>query len=396
MWPRLVAAAGLAALGVVTLGAAPGPHTLAQAHVALPGPAPALDLLRALPSVTHGADVTVSDGRAVVVVEAASRRHARDLAARRAHEGLDAALARVTNKERARARAASGEAANAAAELAALQARAGLTDPTPAYQASQTQLRSLQQRRERAAAAGQPVGALDALIAVDQQSTFELQLQVTRHNDLVRAETDASRRAATATATVDAVTGSVRSATVRVIDHATGGWPRVPLAIVTFALAAIVAGTGALRGRRHGSRARRGLVAARSPVPSRAPGPPPSQPTRIEAPPRIEASPTVEATREPEKASSRPRASASATEEAALPEPPPALDLVAEIRDSVTRELDFYRALATPPSEPEPVDLVAEEERGPDQPRDRPPATEPTEPPAGEPDIPEQRSSRSG
>jgi hypothetical protein len=244
-----VSAGVLGVLGVLALVALPTARTRAEARLNAAPPFTTNDLVRTIRTTAPQASVRADGRQVLVAVTASNRWTARARVATLAHAGLEAGLRHVTATAAAQTAAARSAEAQAAAQLATLADRTGLTDPTPAYQRLQAVVQGLEIQRELAAALGAPVGALDASLAANQQAMFELQAQVTRHDELVQAQAQARQQELNATARSNAATIAARTATVVVADHTTKPWPRVLLAGAAFGLAAIVLLAGELGSR---------------------------------------------------------------------------------------------------------------------------------------------------
>jgi hypothetical protein len=316
-----VGALTLAIVGVVALVAHPATRTRAEARFTVPIPLSVADAIGAIRTHAEGATATAQGRRIVVTSSDASAEVARAHAAALARTGLDAARQRLVAVETRRVEAARSDRANAVAQLATIASHTGLTDPESAYRERAALVQSLQAQRAAAAAAGRPVAAIDAQIADNQQAAFDLQLQVTRHTELIQAETTAARRELEATRAIETATRAVGSASVRVSDHSTGTGLSIAFGVAALAIAGVGLVFSELRSHYTASR-RAG----------------------------------AEASRKPKSVGDRDDVALAASEAAALE----------SCGLGASRYLDFYRALAPSPAEELdpaalPVDLVHEE-----------------------------------
>lgn len=235
-------ALALALVGVAALVAHPATRTRAEAHFEVPVPLVVNDAIRAILDQADGA-TAIADGRRVTVASSSSDRVvARDRALALARAGLDGARQHLTAVETQRANAARLDRVQAAAQLASLASRTGLTDPETAYRERVADVRNLQEQQAVAASTGQPLDAINARLAESQQEAFELQLQVTRHAELIQTETTASQRELEATRVINATAPAVSTASVEVSDHATGAG----LGVATGVVALVIAGLALL------------------------------------------------------------------------------------------------------------------------------------------------------
>lgn len=212
----------LVLLGVAVLAVHPTTRTRAEARFTVPAPLVVDDVIRAIRTHADGATATAHGRRVTVVSTDASRVAARSHGVALAHAGLDAALRDLTAVETRRAQAAHNDRSQAAVDLANLASRTGLTDPEPAYRAAVAAVQNLQEQRAAAASAGRPVAAIEAKLADKQQAVFELKLGMTRHADLIQAETRAGLGEREATRTMNASKRAVGSASIQVSDAAKG------------------------------------------------------------------------------------------------------------------------------------------------------------------------------
>jgi hypothetical protein len=328
-------AVALALVGVVVLAVRPATGARAEAHFDVPVPLVVNDAIGAIDRA-GGASAT-ADGRRITVASSASDRAvARADAVALAHTGLDGARQHLTAVETQQADVAKVDRAQAASQLATLTSRTGLSDPNAAYRQRVAVVQRLEEQRAVAASTGQPVDAINAQLAESQQAAFELQLQVTRYNELIQTESTAGRRELEATRVINALTPAAGSESIQVSDHATG----IGLGVATGVAALVVAGVVWFFGNR-----RRRPAPARAAAPLAAPAPAP-----VAAP---VAAPPVEPDAVPPVA---PAVALVESEPAAL-----------ESSDGQgSRYLEFYRALApSSPAELDPsasrVDLVGEE-----------------------------------
>ena len=249
-----VAAALLALLGVVALVVRPQRDTRAEARVAVPRALDLNEVMRAIRADRTGATATV-DGRRITVAFTdgdafVARTYVKDLAT----GGLDSARKQQTAVQTKRAEAARADSAEATAEIAAIATRTGISDPESVYRDRVQAGRELEAQRAAAVAAGRPLTDIDNAIAVNQQEIAELQLQVTRHDELTNAINAADNRALDATRSIDATDRAVRAASVRVTEHETGfGFGILP-GVALLVLAAIVLLVNELVPRRAASR----------------------------------------------------------------------------------------------------------------------------------------------
>jgi hypothetical protein len=247
-------AVAAAALGVVELVAHPGTRTRAEARFGIPAPLVVGDAVGAILTHARGATAT-NHGRSITVVSSDDNRDvARADARALAVTGLDAAGQRFIATETRRLEAASGDRAQAAAQLATLASRTGLTDPEVAYRERVVALQNLQKQQAVAVAEGQPYASIDAELAGTQQAVFELQLQVTRHTELIQAGTTAKRREIEATGAINAAKRVLGSASVLVSDHATGSGFGIVTGVAALGFAATVLLFSERRSRRAASR----------------------------------------------------------------------------------------------------------------------------------------------
>jgi hypothetical protein len=336
----------LALLGVVALVVRPATRTRAEARVTIPSPLVVGDAVGAILARADGATATAVSRRVTVSSSAANRDAARARAETLARAGLDAASQQAVAVYTRRADAARSDRAGAAAQLATLASRTGFTDPEPAYRQHVAVVHDLQQQLAAAAAAGQPLATINAQLAENQQAAFELQLQVTRHTELVNTETTAARSEQAATGEIDKAKRATTLAPVAVTDHATGSGFGIPVGIAALVLAGIVFLAG-------GRRPRRAVVSEEvvsEEVVLRE--------VEREAPPP---EPKIEPETEPE-----PEPEPVATLAAAVDLPASEAAALGSCGLRESRYLEFYRALAPTPNgalEPPtvPVDLVHEE-----------------------------------
>jgi hypothetical protein len=314
-----IGAVALALLGVVALIVHPATHTRAEARFTVPIPLVVGDAVGAI--LTHGATPTAHGRRITVASSDANRAVARARAETLARVGLDGARQHLIMAETRRVDAARSDRAQAAAQLATLASRTGLSDPESAYRQRVAFLQNLREQRAAAAAAGEPLAAIDAQLAENQEAVFDLQLQVTRHAELIRAQTTAERSELDATGAIKTAERALGSASVQVSDHAPGvGFGTAP-GVAALVIAGIVLLSSELRSRRAALRKA-----------------------------------GADARREPELVGERDEMALAASEAAALES--------GGMRTS--RYLEFYRALAPSPAgeldpAPAPVDLVHEE-----------------------------------
>jgi hypothetical protein len=328
-------AVALALVGVVVLAVRPATGARAEAHFDVPVPLVVNDAIGAIDRA-GGASAT-ADGRRITVVSSASDRAvARAHAVALAHTGLDGARQHLTAVETQQADVAKVDRAQAATQLATLTSRTGLSDPKAAYRQRVALVQRLEERLAVASSTGQPVDAINAQLAESQQAAFELQLQVTRYNELIQTEATAGQRELEATRVINALTPAAGSESIQVSDHATG----IGLGVATGVAALVVAGVVWIFGNRR-----------RRPAPARAAAP-------VSVPVAVPAAPPVAA-----PAAEPPVAPAVAPAVARAESEPAAL----EASDGHgSRYLEFYRALApSSPTELDPsasqVDLVGEE-----------------------------------
>jgi hypothetical protein len=307
-----IGAAALALIGVVVLIVRPSTRTRAEAHFVVPSPLVVNDAIGAILNQAGGVSARADGRRIIVASSAADRVVARAHVVALARAGMDGARAHFSAVETQRADAAKVDRAQAASQLATLASRTGITDPEAAYRERVAVVQNLEEQRAVAVSTGQPLAAIDAQLAEDQQAAFELQLQVTRYNELIQTETTAGQRELEATRAINAMTPAAGSESIEVSDHSTG----IGLGVATGVVALVVAGIAWF----FSSRRRRGA------------------PARDDAP---------DARRDP--------AASGESEEIALAEPEAAaLDSFA---GQGSRYLEFYRALA--PSSPAELDASA-------------------------------------
>ena len=346
----------LALLGVVALVVRPATRTRAEARVTIPSPLVVGDAVGAILARADGATATAVSRRVTVSSSAANRDAARARAETLARAGLDAASQQAVAVYTRRADAARSDRAGAAAQLATLASRTGFTDPEPAYRQHVAVVHDLQQQLAAAAAAGQPLATINAQLAENQQAAFELQLQVTRHTELVNTETTAARSEQAATGEIDKAKRATTLAPVAVTDHATGSGFGIPVGIAALVLAGIVFLAG-------GRRARRAVVSEEVVSEEVVSEEVVSEEVVLreverEAPPP---EPKIEPETEPE-----PEPEPVATLAAAVDLPASEAAALGSCGLRESRYLEFYRALAPTPNgalEPPtvPVDLVHEE-----------------------------------
>jgi hypothetical protein len=305
-------AAALAVIGVVALVVHPATRTRAEAHFVVRSPLVVNDAIGAILNQGGGVSATADGRRINVASSAADRGVARAHVVALAHTGLDGAREHLTAVETQRADAARVDRAQAASQIATLASRTGLTDPEAAYRARVAVVQNLEEQRAVAVSTGQPLAAIDDQLAENQQAAFELELQVTRYNELIQTETTAVQRELAATRVINAMTPAAGSESIEVSDHATG----IGLGVATGVAALVVAGIVWF----FSSRRRRGA------------------PARDAAP---------DARRDP--------ATSEESAEIALAESEPAALESSEGQGS--RYLEFYRALA--PSSPAELDASA-------------------------------------
>jgi hypothetical protein len=307
-----IGAAALALIGVVALIVRPATHTRAEAHFVVPSPLVVNDAIGAILDQAGGASARADGRRITVASSAADRVVARAHVVALARAGMDGARAHFSAVETQRADAAKVDRAQAASQLATLASRTGITDPEAAYRERVAVVQNLEEQRAVAVSTGQPLAAIDAQLAENQQAAFELQLQVTRYNELIQTETTAGQRELEATRAINAMTPAAGSESIEVSDHSTG----IGLGVATGVVALVVAGIAWF----FSSRRRRGA------------------PARDAAP---------DARRDP--------AASGESEEIALAEPEAAA--LEPSAGQGSRYLEFYRALA--PSSPAEVDASA-------------------------------------
>lgn len=350
-----VGAVLLALLGVVALVVRPQRDTKAEARVTVPTTLDLNEVMSAIRADRTGATAT-EDGRRITVAFTdgdafVARTYVKELAL----GGLDTARQHHSAVQTKRAEAARTDRAKAAASIAAIATRTGIADPESAYRDRVQQGRDLEAQRAAAAAAGQPLTDIENALAVNQEDVAELQLQVTRHAELIAAVNAADARALAATRAIDTTDSAVRSASVQVSDRETGfGFGILP-GVALLVLAGIVLLVNELVPRRAASRdAEIDLRSEPIPVVRAEPVPP----TVIEPMPPV-----------PVEAVPTPVASVPAP---APIEPMPARSDRTPVDDDdgldSTRFSRFYRALdpSAPPLEVDPtspVDLVEEEIR---------------------------------
>lgn len=230
-------AVALALLGVVVLAVRPATGTRAEAHFVVPVPLVVNDALAAIDHA-GGASATADGRRITVASSGAERVVARAHAVALAHAGLDGARQHLTAVETQHADAAKVDRAQAASQLSTLASRTGLNDPEAAYRERVAVVKNLEERRAVASSTGQPVDAINAQLAENQQAAFELQLQVTRYNELIQTEATAGQRELEATRVINALTPAAGSESIQVSDHATG----IGLGVATGVAALVVAG----------------------------------------------------------------------------------------------------------------------------------------------------------
>ena len=235
-----VGAVLLALLGVVALVLRPQRDTKAEARVTVPAALDLNEVMRAIRADRTGATAT-ADGRRITVAFAdgdafVARTYVRELVT----GGLDTARRHHAAVETRRAEAARADSATATGTIAAIATRTGVSDPESAYRDRVQQGRDLEAQRAAAAAGGQPLTEIDNAIAVNQQQVAELQLQVTRHRELIKAINAADGRALDATRSIDATNKAVRAASVAVSEHETGFGFGVLPGVALLALAGIV------------------------------------------------------------------------------------------------------------------------------------------------------------
>lgn len=252
--PRTIVRAGavaLALLGVAALVVRPGRvQARAEAQFVVPEPLEVDAVIGAIRTQgrdgTATATATANGWRITVISRSAGR--ARTVAIARL--GLDTARQRVTTVESRRAQAARNDRAQASAQITTLASRTGLADPEPEYQAKVRVVRDLVERRERAVSAGEPVGAIDAQLAENQEAAFDLKLVVTRHTELIDERTAAAVRERDAKRAIDAVTRAVRSTSVEVSDLGGGTGFGVATGVAALVAAVLLVLLSALVARR--------------------------------------------------------------------------------------------------------------------------------------------------
>jgi hypothetical protein len=240
-----IGAATLALVGVVALVVRPSRDTRAAARFTVPSPLAVGEVVGAIRSDAAGGAGVTTDGRRVAVEYSNSDSFvARTYAGELARTGLDAARRRINAVETRRARAARGDRANVAAEIAMIASRTGITDPETAYRERVAVVRNLEAQRARAASAGLPLAAIDAKLAEEQEAAFELRLQETHHAELIQALNAADRRALEATRAIDTTDRTVNAVSLQVSDRADGnGFGSAP-----GVAALVIAGIGLLFG----------------------------------------------------------------------------------------------------------------------------------------------------
>ncbi len=243
-----ICAGFLAVLGAAAL-VFPTGRFRAEARVMVAAPFTTSALARTVRTLGDGATVRADGSEVFIALTASNRRTARERAVALAHLGLDVGLRQVTATTDEQAAAARDAEARAAAQLATLAAPPGVADPRPALQRLEAIVHDLERQSERAAAAGEPVRAIDLSLAENQQAMFALRAQVARHDQLVQAQARARQQELDATATRGAATVAACAATVDATVHETGRGADAWLAGVAFGLAVIVFAAGGLLGR---------------------------------------------------------------------------------------------------------------------------------------------------
>ncbi len=340
-----VGAVLLALLGVAALVLHPAGRTRAEANVSVRAPLVVGDVVGAILGRAGGAQVT-AHGRVVTISFLDAHRDvARARVGSLARAGLEGAQRQVIASQTKLAAAARADRAQSAAQIASIASRTRITDPESAYQQRVRDGQDLEAQRAAAVAAGQPLTSINGAIADNQEAVFELQLQVTRHTELVAALNAADGRAIAATQAIASAQREVGSASVAVTDHATGGATGLGVAAGVAALV-IAAIALAAAGVRRPRRVEPESVAVAAPVP---PGPPVTPSARL-----------------PWVASEPAAVQAEEVADPALAEAEQAALESCGRRDS--RYLEFYRALepSSPPApvvSPSTVDLVEAEAR---------------------------------
>jgi hypothetical protein len=241
----------LALLGVAALVVRPAGRTRAEARVTVRAPFVVGDVVGAVLGRADGAQVAAHSRVVTISFVDAHRDVARARVDALARAGLDAARQQLIASQTRVAGTARSDRAQAAAQIASIASRTGITDPASAYRQRVVAGQNLEAQRAAAATAGQPLTALNGAIAENQQEVFELQLQVTRHAELVAALNAADSRAIRANKAIASAQRDVGSASVVVSDHATGGTTdaRVAGGVAALVIAALVLGAGLRRPR---------------------------------------------------------------------------------------------------------------------------------------------------
>lgn len=215
-------ALALALLCGVALVVHPATRTRAVARFNVPVPLVVGDVVAAIHTHADGATATAHGRRITVASNDAKRVVARVRVVALARAGLDGARQHLIAVETRRAEAARIDRAQAAEQLATLASRTGRTDPESAYRERVAVVQNLQEQHALAASGGHPLAEIEAQLAENQRAVLKLQLEVTRHAELIQAQTTAGKHELEATRVINATKRAVGSASVQVSDHPTG------------------------------------------------------------------------------------------------------------------------------------------------------------------------------